>query len=474
MASCGSGQSDDPLLCSICLDVFLQPVSLWCGHSFCRTCIKAHFQRRQTCPLCRQLIGRRKRDKLQVNIALWKAAEKLRASKAAAESSPSASTMAATLCDVCTRAMKPGGRPAMHGLCGVLLPASSEGVHAEEAHADQRPDRLENLTCKKHSKQLEKVCRADQICACLSCTAVDDGARELTSLEAECKERRSRLEAMVMDLYTVAQWMETEVVEINQVPQKGVQQQVTKSIKILTEKRALAHTQLAGCSQALAEEVTWAGEVTAKLKKESQELMQSSGNLEKLSMMEDHIHLLLQSASSLSSILLEEDNLERRTYQSRERSREALRSSVDETVAHTKRCLSEVRDRLDIEMEEEKEEEKKTKKKENEREAEQKEEEKEEKEERKQKREKRREEEEEEEEEEKKREKEDEENTVKKREKRKKVSGQEREVWNEAWQVVLICVCVLCSLLCVLLLYREASITTLVLAGCILYLISKV
>uniref|UniRef100_A0A3B5LPJ0 RING-type domain-containing protein n=1 Tax=Xiphophorus couchianus TaxID=32473 RepID=A0A3B5LPJ0_9TELE len=36
-------QSKDQFLCSICLDVFTDPVTTACGHNFCKTCITQHW-----------------------------------------------------------------------------------------------------------------------------------------------------------------------------------------------------------------------------------------------------------------------------------------------------------------------------------------------------------------------------------------------------------------------------------------------
>jgi hypothetical protein len=41
------------LSCSICYEVFVQPVRLPCLHIFCQTCILQNEKTRKTCPLCR-------------------------------------------------------------------------------------------------------------------------------------------------------------------------------------------------------------------------------------------------------------------------------------------------------------------------------------------------------------------------------------------------------------------------------------
>ncbi|XP_072115651.1 uncharacterized protein [Mobula birostris] len=56
MASKGQVESwTDEAICPICLDFFTDPVSLECGHNFCRSCITRHWKReeRNTCPECR-------------------------------------------------------------------------------------------------------------------------------------------------------------------------------------------------------------------------------------------------------------------------------------------------------------------------------------------------------------------------------------------------------------------------------------
>uniref|UniRef100_UPI00398EF716 zinc-binding protein A33-like n=1 Tax=Pristiophorus japonicus TaxID=55135 RepID=UPI00398EF716 len=57
MASSEQAQSyNDDLSCSICLDFFTDPVSLECGHNFCRYCITQCWEKKEinSCPECRE------------------------------------------------------------------------------------------------------------------------------------------------------------------------------------------------------------------------------------------------------------------------------------------------------------------------------------------------------------------------------------------------------------------------------------
>ncbi|XP_049432891.1 zinc-binding protein A33-like [Epinephelus fuscoguttatus] len=50
-------QSEKDLSCSICLDIFKEPVVLSCSHSFCKDCLKNWWRTKQTrkCPICEQI-----------------------------------------------------------------------------------------------------------------------------------------------------------------------------------------------------------------------------------------------------------------------------------------------------------------------------------------------------------------------------------------------------------------------------------
>ncbi|XP_060908916.1 E3 ubiquitin-protein ligase TRIM39-like [Labrus mixtus] len=87
MALPASFLSEDQFTCSICLDVFNNPVSTPCGHSFCQACISSYWDggRRggggggskiYQCPLCKESF--RKRPELQINRTLKEITEQFK------------------------------------------------------------------------------------------------------------------------------------------------------------------------------------------------------------------------------------------------------------------------------------------------------------------------------------------------------------------------------------------------------------
>ncbi|KAL0189515.1 hypothetical protein M9458_016614, partial [Cirrhinus mrigala] len=61
--SSSSGLLAEELQCSVCLDVFTDPVSTPCGHNFCKNCLNHCI-----CPLCKETFN--KRPDLKINTAL--------------------------------------------------------------------------------------------------------------------------------------------------------------------------------------------------------------------------------------------------------------------------------------------------------------------------------------------------------------------------------------------------------------------
>ncbi|KAJ8247907.1 hypothetical protein GJAV_G00251930 [Gymnothorax javanicus] len=79
MAWARSFLSEEQFLCSICLDVFNNPVSTPCGHSFCKACIGGYWDSQSKvwqCPICKESF--RKRPELHINRTLREITEQFK------------------------------------------------------------------------------------------------------------------------------------------------------------------------------------------------------------------------------------------------------------------------------------------------------------------------------------------------------------------------------------------------------------
>uniref|UniRef100_A0A3B4AM52 Uncharacterized protein n=1 Tax=Periophthalmus magnuspinnatus TaxID=409849 RepID=A0A3B4AM52_9GOBI len=77
MASSGN-LSEEQVHCSICLDVFTNPVSIPCGHNFCQNCILGYWKTSPLyqCPMCKKAF--QKRPDISVNTVLREIAEQFK------------------------------------------------------------------------------------------------------------------------------------------------------------------------------------------------------------------------------------------------------------------------------------------------------------------------------------------------------------------------------------------------------------
>ncbi|KAM9371272.1 E3 ubiquitin-protein ligase TRIM65 [Phaethornis superciliosus] len=90
MALPASQKLEEKLVCSICLELFRVPVTLPCGHSFCKRCISDHWRKEEreppgsekgyTCPQCRRSFQHC--PELEKNVTLCGVAELLREGEA--------------------------------------------------------------------------------------------------------------------------------------------------------------------------------------------------------------------------------------------------------------------------------------------------------------------------------------------------------------------------------------------------------
>lgn len=77
MATAGN-LSEEQVHCSICLDVFTNPVSIPCGHNFCQSCILGYWKTSPLyqCPMCKKSFH--KRPDISINTVLREIAEQFK------------------------------------------------------------------------------------------------------------------------------------------------------------------------------------------------------------------------------------------------------------------------------------------------------------------------------------------------------------------------------------------------------------
>lgn len=175
--------------CSVCEDVFSEPVSIPCGHSFCFSCITSHWNSNDdiSCPRCLTVFHRR--PELCANHFAKEMSEKIQARK------QNSLIVKAIHCDACvgkeTKALKS---------CLMCLTSYCEGhlephftVPTLKTHKLIEPiAMLENRMCKRHRRLLELYCRNDQKCVCVLCTESDHRCHNTVPVECESREKKVR------------------------------------------------------------------------------------------------------------------------------------------------------------------------------------------------------------------------------------------------------------------------------------------
>ncbi|XP_068098348.1 E3 ubiquitin/ISG15 ligase TRIM25-like [Hyperolius riggenbachi] len=138
--------SEEELSCSICLNVYQDPVMLQCAHNFCSGCIGDVLDAQEgsgyySCPQCRMEFA--ERPALHRNITLKNIAESLQPNIPEQE-------IRGILSSLCEGHVKVHNKAAEHVL---IEPTTC----------------LENRKCSAHKKILEYYCNEDSVCICVSC-----------------------------------------------------------------------------------------------------------------------------------------------------------------------------------------------------------------------------------------------------------------------------------------------------------------
>ncbi|XP_030580752.1 E3 ubiquitin-protein ligase TRIM21-like [Archocentrus centrarchus] len=314
MSAASNLRSEDQFLCSICLDVFTDPVSTPCGHNFCKTCITQHWDinQRSQCPMCKETFSTR--PQLHVNTFISEMVAQFRREAQQKASSSSSEQQAAkpgeVPCDVCT-----GTKLKALKSCLVCLTSYCQ-THLEphltkkglKRHQLVEPEEnLEGRMCTKHDKPLELFCKTDQTCVCMLCSVLDHKNHEFVPLREEYEGKKAELGKTEAEIQQMIQKRRLKIQEIKEsvkMSKDAADREEAEGVQVFT---ALMESVERGLKE-LMKEIKDKQEATEKqaeglikdLEQEVSELMKRSSEVEQLSRSEDHLHLL-QSFSSLKA-----------------------------------------------------------------------------------------------------------------------------------------------------------------------------
>ncbi|KAM9531099.1 tripartite motif-containing protein 16-like isoform 2-T2 [Salvelinus alpinus] len=308
--------------CSVCLDLLKEPVTIPCGHSYCRSCIEGCWDQDvlkgvYSCPQCRHTFT--PRPNLRKNNMLAELVEKLR--KTGLQAAPPPALCYAgpgdVACDFCTGTRKQKALMSclacLASYCETHLQPHYESPAFKKHKLVKATAQLQEKICSHHDKLLEVYCRTDQQCICMLCTMDEHKGHDTVSAAAERTEKQRQLGMSQQKVQQRFQEREKELKELQQAVEsfkRSAQAAVEDSDQIFTElirsieRRSSEVKELIRAQEKA--QVSQAEGLLEQLKQEIAELRKRSTELEQLSHTEDHIHFL-QSYQSLSSISVSSD-----------------------------------------------------------------------------------------------------------------------------------------------------------------------
>ncbi|XP_045893835.1 E3 ubiquitin-protein ligase TRIM39-like [Micropterus dolomieu] len=322
MAAANYLRSEDQFLCSICLDVFTDPVSTSCGHNFCKNCITEHWKTnaQYQCPMCNEVFNTR--PKLRVNTFISEMVSQFRqsAQQEACSSSSSSSSKSSSSdqqeskpgevpCDVCTGTKLKALKSCLVCLVSYCETHLEPHLTASGLKRHQLIDPVENLEarmCTKHDKPLELFCKTDQTCVCMLCTVSDHKMHDVVPLKEGYEGKKAELGKTEAEIQQMIQKRRLKIEEIKQsvgLSEEDADREKAEGVQVFTSLKESVERGLKELIDTIEEKQRTTEQQAEgfikELEQEISELIKRRTEVEQLSRTEDHLHLL-QSVQSLN------------------------------------------------------------------------------------------------------------------------------------------------------------------------------
>ncbi|KAM5164153.1 E3 ubiquitin/ISG15 ligase TRIM25-like [Mantella aurantiaca] len=212
--------------CSICLNIYTDPVTLRCGHNFCWDCIDGVLDTQERsgvyfCPECREVFE--ERPDIHRNVM-----EDLDSEPEPEESQ--------TSCSYCIHSPVPAVKSCLH--CEASLCDNHLKVHSKSSQhvLSDLTAPLESKKCSVHEKTLEYYCTEDSACLCGSCRLHGEHQdHQVDTMEEASKGRKENLSATLQTLSKKREKMKQSIESLQKYKRKvqGSSAGVTKRVKDL-------------------------------------------------------------------------------------------------------------------------------------------------------------------------------------------------------------------------------------------------
>ncbi|XP_034020573.1 E3 ubiquitin-protein ligase TRIM39 isoform X2 [Thalassophryne amazonica] len=345
MALYGSFLSDEQFLCSICLDVFTNPSTTPCGHSFCLSCITKYWDGSKVCqcPLCKKTF--QKRPELQISRTLREITEQVRPLKGGGGAGRwklgGKGTTTDELVDELQKKLPhmlppPTGTDEAQSTDGPLptflsLPASppimASSVPTDSTIAALIQTHLQKLNsqvlqppkssshyrrrftvcgaantssialCEVHHRGLTLYCKTDQVCICPQCEVLDHQDHDTVTVKEKWMEDEAQLRASEQEIQEMISQRMKKIEEIRQSVaklQSAVERETAGSVCLFSALfSAIEHAQaelmeVMEMNQRAAKHQ--ADTMIRQLELEVEELQKRSFILSTLTQSDDHVH----------------------------------------------------------------------------------------------------------------------------------------------------------------------------------------
>ncbi|XP_067441793.1 E3 ubiquitin-protein ligase TRIM21-like [Thunnus thynnus] len=306
MSAASCLRSKDQFLCSICLDVFTDPVTTSCGHNFCKNCITEHWNSNDQylCPICKEVFNTR--PKLKVNTLFSEMVSRFRQEAQQEASSSSSEQQAAkpgeVPCDVCTGTKLKALKSCLVCLTSYCETHLEPHLTASRLKRHQLMDPVENLEdrmCMKHDNPLELFCKTDQTCVCMLCSVLDHKTHDVVPLKEEYEGKKAELGKTEAEIQQMIQKRRLKIQEIKHsvdLSKEDADREKAEGVQVFTALKESVERSLNELIETIEEKQRTtekqAEDFIKELEQEISELMKRSSEVEKLSRSEDHLHLL--------------------------------------------------------------------------------------------------------------------------------------------------------------------------------------